>query len=216
MTALRVLYFNWRVLPWAGASLASFPWTYLILTTAVLLFRAWLEQSQVQWEDSSQRYWLGTIGFWIRGSLLVVVFGGLASLFRGAGWLSRLGGMWATWTAYMACVPPRVQNFMANGASSDDVFVYAPLAIFVVAFWSLAKELSAPGWLLAWLCLSLEGLLVVPLFQLVQGAGASAAVRESLMISAVAAIGFAVSLAGWRLVVRRRRAVEEASVSPRM
>jgi hypothetical protein len=188
------------------------PWLALGAWVLVLALRAWSVQAGVPDESLSSltEYLPNVLGLWLRGSGVLLAVGALLSPLpspRPVSRPERLGWAWASWSAFLACVPPREGNFWAAGAADDEFFVYLPTTLLAVASaWASLVALRSSGLVHLWLGLSLVSAAGWAVFGLLGGHG----IDEPARAAAVTA-GLSGGLAVAALLYRRRASPPRAA-----
>ncbi len=182
------------------------PWLALGAWVLVLALRAWSVQAGVPDEriSSLTEYLPDVLGLWLWGSVVLLVVGAVLSALPAPRTVSRperLGWAWASWSAFLACVPPREGNFWAAGAADDEFFVYLPATLLAVASaWASLVALRPGGLVHLWIGLALVSAAGWAVFGMLGGHGIEAPTRAAA-VTAVISGGLAVAA-----ILYRRRA----------
>ena len=187
------------------------PWLALGAWVLVLALRAWSVQASVPDESMSSlsEYLPDVLGLWFGGSVVLLMGGGVLSALpapRTVSRAERLGWAWASWSAFLACVPPRAGNFWAAGAADDELFVYLPATLLAVASaWASLVPLRPAGLVHLWLGLSLVSAAGWAVFGMLGGHGIAEPTRAAA-VTAVSSGGLAVAAILYRRLVLAPRA----------
>ena len=184
--------------PWF---VTAMPWMALLASAALVLLRAWIVQSDASEMSVLREYVRYVFRDWACGSVAILAGGAfLTVLFDPvrAGRFERLGWAWASWTLFLACVIPREENFLANGAADDELLVYLPACFLALGSTWLADLLGATGVLQLWVGLSVVSLASLGAFASLGGHGV-----ENVLLSAERTAAVAGALALGTLLLRR-------------
>lgn len=188
-------------LPSARWSVRALPWAVLLLSAVFVLLRTWIVQSGANEMSVLRQYVQYVTRDWALGSVVILVSGAfLAVLFDPvrAGRFERQGWAWATWTLFLACVIPREENFLANGAADDEILIYLPACFLTLGNAWLADLIGIRGVLQLWVGLALVSLASIGAFASVGGHGI-----DNVMLSAEATAAVAGVLAMGTVLLRR-------------
>ena len=168
------------------------PWAALAFFGGLLTLRAGLVKASISEDNFSSldHYLWDVLDVWRWGGVLVVSAGGVLLAIptsRSNGRWRRMGWALASWSAFVAFVPPREGNFWANGGVDDNLIVYLPVALLTVACaWDLSSSDRCAGFIQLAIGVAIVAAAGAPLFCLQGGYGLGKVVTEAMLTSLVA------------------------------